>query len=221
MDPWFDEIKIASVAAFGALSFPWLYEVLKRLPLIGRWHYFHAHKSLMAKGMAAVENSRAKTAAGGSDATANVFAKVLREADPVEGGSLTDADIAVEAGAFMVAGTDTTSNTLTYLVWAVLRNDDDGGLQGALEKELQEGIDDSSRSTDAALEKLPVLNAVIEETLRLYGAAPIPLPRVVPPGGVEFGGYHIPAGTEVATQAYTMHRDPRFFTDPERYVSST
>ncbi|KAK8008380.1 sterigmatocystin biosynthesis P450 monooxygenase [Apiospora marii] len=217
MDPWFDDIKIASVAAFGALSFPWLYEVLKRLPLIGRWRYFHAHKSLMAKGMAAVENSRAKTAAGPDSTTANIFAKVLREADPVEGGSLTDADIAVEAGAFMVAGTDTTSNTLTYLVWAVLSNDE-GDLQGVLEQELQEKVEGGpSGIIDAALEKLPVLNAVIEETLRLFGAAPIPLPRIVPPGGVEFGGYHLPAGTEVATQAYTMHRDPRFFADPERF----
>ncbi|KAK8122655.1 hypothetical protein PG984_011325 [Apiospora sp. TS-2023a] len=220
-DPWFDEIKIATLAAFGALSFPWLYEVLKRLPIIGRSRYFYAHKSLMDKGMAAVENSREKTAAG-SDTTANVFAKVLREADPVEGGSLTDADIAVEAGGFMIAGTDTTSNTLTYLVWAVINNGD-GGLQAALEQELQERVegDDPSGVSDAALEKLPILNAVIEETLRLYGAAPIPLPRIVPPGGVELGGYHLPAGTEVATQAYTMHRDPRFFADPEKLTLST
>ncbi|KAK7984718.1 hypothetical protein PG988_002340 [Apiospora saccharicola] len=192
-DPWFDEIKIANLAAFGALSFPWLYEVLKRLPVTGRSRYFHAHKSLMGKGMAAVENSREKTAEG-SDTTANVFAKVLREADRGEGGSLTDADIAVEAGGFMIAGTDTTSNTLTYLVWAVMNNDD-GGLQATLEHELQERIEnDPSGVTDAALEKLPILNAVIEETLRLYGAAPIPLPRIVPPGGLELGGTTSPRG---------------------------
>ncbi|KAK8072696.1 hypothetical protein PG996_006044 [Apiospora saccharicola] len=192
-DPWFDEIKIATLAAFGALSFPWLYEVLKRLPVTGRSRYFHAHKSLMGKGMAAIENSREKTAEG-SNTTANVFAKVLREADRGEGGSLTDADIAVEAGGFMIAGTDTTSNTLTYLVWAVMNNDD-GGLQATLEHELQERIEnDPSGVTDAALEKLPILNAVIEETLRLYGAAPIPLPRIVPPGGLELGGTTSPRG---------------------------
>lgn len=93
-------------------------------------------------------------------------------------------------------------------------------LQVALEKELQETLQEPSLITDAALEKLPILHAAIEETLRLHGAAPMPLPRIVPPGGVEFGGYHLPAGTEVATQAWTMHRDPRFYKDPERYVSS-
>ncbi|KAK7961970.1 cytochrome P450 [Apiospora aurea] len=183
IDPWFNEIKIANVAAFGALSFPWLYQVLKRLPAIARSRYFHAHKALMEKGEAAVMNSRQGTAAG----SANVFAKVLREADADEGGTLTGADISVEAGSFMIAGTDTTSNTLTYLVWAVLRQ---STLRRALEQELRENVEekDPSRITDAALEKLPVLHAVIEETLRLYGAAPMPLPRIVPPGGVELGG---------------------------------
>ncbi|KAK8075458.1 cytochrome p450 [Apiospora hydei] len=76
-DPWFDEIKIANVAAFGALSFPRLYQVLKRLPIIGRSRYFHSYKVLMGKGEVAVLNSRESTAAG-PDYAANVFAKVLR-----------------------------------------------------------------------------------------------------------------------------------------------
>ncbi|KAK6859595.1 hypothetical protein PG995_003231 [Apiospora arundinis] len=214
-DPWFDAVKIANVAAFGALSFPWLYEVLKRLPVVGSASLFHAHKALMGKGKAAVENSR--QAVVGLD-SANLFAKVMREADENKedgSGSLTDADIAIEAGSFMVAGTDTTSNTLTYLVWAVLSHPE---LQVALEEEVREEIgEEHSSITDSTLEKLPILHAVIEETLRLHGAAPMPLPRIVPPGGVEFRGYHLPGGTEVATQAWTMHRDPRFYKDPERF----
>ena len=74
----------------------------------------------------------------------------------------------------------------------------------------------SDNFTDAELERLPVLHAVIEETLRLYGAAPTPLPRVVPTGGIQLGGYHLPAGTDVATQSWTLHRDPENFSNPER-----
>jgi cytochrome P450 len=44
------------------------------------------------------------------------------------------------------------------------------------------------------LEKLPMLNAVIREVLRLYPPIPSPLGRVVPPGGTTLGNYYIPAG---------------------------
>jgi cytochrome P450 len=52
---------------------------------------------------------------------------------------------------------------------------------------------DSLQSSE--LEKLPLLNAVIKETLRLYPPAASPIfSRVVPEGGAKFEGYEIPAG---------------------------
>ncbi|KAL0254661.1 hypothetical protein SLS55_010141 [Diplodia seriata] len=99
------------------------------------------------------------------------------------------------------AGSGTTANTLTFLNYAVLSRP---ALQQALEEELstlQEGY------SDADLEQLPLLNAIINETLRLYCAVPGSLPRVVPAGGATIGGYFIPEGTTVSTQAYTLHRD--------------
>lgn len=47
--------------------------------------------------------------------------------------------------------------------------------------------------SDAQLEKLPYLNCVIDEALRLYGAAPGSLPRSAPKGGFTLpSGYFIP-----------------------------
>jgi cytochrome P450 len=68
----------------------------------------------------------------------------------------------------------------------------------------------------AELEAAPILNSVLNETLRLYGAAPGALPRIVPSRGLAVGEHHIPAGVEVSTQAYTNHRDPAVFPDPLR-----
>jgi len=64
---------------------------------------------------------------------------------------------------------------------------------------------------DADLEALALLNAVIEETLRLYGAAPASLPRQTPASGATLCGYFVPGGTTVDTQAYTIHRDASLF----------
>ncbi len=140
----------------------------------------------------------------------NLFANMLAEVDEKDGSSLTDSDIQWEAMGLIIAGSDTTAITLTYLIWAVLKRPD---LQKRLEAEISamEGL-----VTDAQLEKLPLLNATVDETLRLYGAAPGSLPRTVPFGGARLDGLFLPGGTTVSTQAFTLHRDPSIFEDPER-----
>jgi cytochrome P450 len=51
---------------------------------------------------------------------------------------------------------------------------------------------DSLKSIE--LEKLPYLNAVIRETLRVWPPVPSPLFRLCPRQGTILGGYHIPGG---------------------------
>jgi cytochrome P450 len=72
---------------------------------------------------------------------------------------------------------------------------------------------------DDDLKALPYLNQVIMETLRCYAAAPAGLLRDVPKTGCEIDGYWMPAGTEVMTQAYSMHRDREVYPEPERLVN--
>ncbi|KAH6620203.1 cytochrome P450 [Boeremia exigua] len=121
------------------------------------------------------------------------------------------AEIVSNAQSYITAGSDTTAHTLSYLTWAVSKNE---AVKAKLVAELQtlpEGYSDED------LKKLKYLNQVIYETLRCYAAAPALLPRVVPAGGCEIDGYLMPGGTDVQTQAYSMHRNPEVFPDPERY----
>jgi cytochrome P450 len=96
-----------------------------------------------------------------------------------------------EATNVIVAGTDTTALTLTYLVYAVLKHDD---VKNRLLEELQT-CPPAPKWGD--LEKLPYLHNVIYETFRLYPIIPGTLPRIVPVGGEKLGRYIIPAGTQV------------------------
>jgi cytochrome P450 len=159
----------------------------------------HEHGSLALKYMS-----------GDNGSSLNVFGQALAASESDEKGLLTGDDVREEAKNFIIAGSDTTAVSLTYLVWAVLKHP---ALQKTLENEVAQLGDDLNIS---ALEAAPVLNSVINETLRLYGAAPSSLPRDVPSQGMAVSGYHIPAGVEVSTQAYTTHRDPSIWPDPLR-----
>ncbi|KAL4951900.1 cytochrome P450 [Aspergillus filifer] len=136
---------------------------------------------------------------------------------------LSDREIRNDAQSFIVAGSDTTANTLTYLVWSVLRNKD---IQtrlvaelGALAKTLsiERGVGEDETFTDVDLRELPYLNQVINESLRLYPAVPSGLPRVVPEKGSSLVGHWVPGGSTVTTQLYSLHRDNQVFPEPERF----
>jgi len=131
------------------------------------------------------------------------------EASQAEGMNMTDSDLGSQASALIVAGSGTTAVTLTYAVWAILSHPT---VRTRLEEEVY-GIPNDYN--DTILEKLPYLKAVITETLRLYGSAPGALPRTTPSKGIEILGKYIPPGVTLATQSYSIHRDPSIFPDPE------
>ncbi|KAH8200403.1 hypothetical protein TruAng_005432 [Truncatella angustata] len=201
-------IKALTSALMGSgLSWelPWLATVLRLIPHPSIQQVFNSNQIIFEYGARAVSNLRQ---AGGSQ---NLFSQMLAESEATEKQQLTDRSVRFEASNLIVAGSDTTAVTLTYLLWVVLKRPD---LQCRLEEEL-DALQPSFQ--DEELEQLPLLNAVIEETLRLYGAAPGTLPRVVPEGGATLGGFFIPAQTEVCTQAFTLHRDENIFPDPLKF----
>lgn len=106
------------------------------------------------------------------------------------------------------------ANTLTYLVWEVCKNAE------IKERLLEEVLTLPENYGYDEVKALPYLNLVIEEALRLYPAGPAGLQRDVPPGGAEFMGHYIPSGYVVSVGAYSMHRNPSLFPDPERFDPS-
>jgi cytochrome P450 len=162
---------------------------------------FDATNYILQYGQRAVDNAKAM----GGDS--NLMSNVLREAEK-DDSRLDDLDVQVEATSLIFAGSGTTANTLTYLVYAVLKRPD---LHRQIEQEVFQLPDNFS---DSDLESLQILNATLQETLRLYCAVPGTLPRVVPQGGTTIGGYFVPEGITVGTQAYTMHRKPDIWSNP-------
>ena len=96
----------------------------------------------------------------------------------------------MEIGNLCFAGEGTTSTTLTYLFWELTRHPE---WQTRVREELLQHSDiQDSQGT------MPILEAVINEALRLHPAAPASLLRIVPAGGAELAGYHLPPKVRVA-----------------------
>ncbi len=151
-----------------------------------------------------------------TDADANTLIGNYIEYRDVAGQALSRGVVKGEIGTIYFAGTDTTSNTMTFITWEIASKPH---IQERLYAELKDKIADPARVP--ALEEVetwPYLNAVIKEGLRKYAAAPSHLERVVPPGGVTLQGYFIPEGTIVGVQAYSIHRKPEVFPDPEEFI---
>lgn len=154
-----------------------------------------------------IERYKRMIAENPTDPKPTLFTKMFDS----EKSSLTHDQIRQEAQGYIVAGSDTTAVTLTYLIWAVSR---DARVRDKLVEELAivpEPV------VDRNLRDLPYLNQVINETLRLYTAVPFGLPRSTPSEGATINGYFVPGGTTVSTQSYSMHRDPTIFRDPDDF----
>lgn len=150
-----------------------------------------------------------------------------------QGTSLTEEtqlSIASEMLDQLAAGFDTSGITLTYLAWE-LSKPQNSQIQASLQEELRSlspsyakaspDVEGTELPDAKVIDELPLLHAVIMETLRLHAAIPGIQPRVTPsdatlgPPGAEVHG--IPQGVRVESAAYSLHRNPEVFPKPEEW----
>ncbi|CAG8184447.1 unnamed protein product [Penicillium olsonii] len=135
--------------------------------------------------------------------------------------------IASELLDHLVAGHETTGITVTYMMWELSRNSE---LQAELRRELLHlshslenfGTDGAkSLPSSSAIDALPLLDAVVRETLRLHSPAPAQLPRVTPEtkNGISLHGHNqIPGGVKISSTAYSLHRISEVFPNPLEWL---
>jgi cytochrome P450 len=133
--------------------------------------------------------------------------------------SISDMGIAAECADHLDAGLKTTSDTLMFALWA-LSLPDHQHYQQRLAAEVDSVRGSLSDMADNGLvtppdlcDRLPFLDAVIKETLRLYAPIPASQPRSSSRDTI-VNGYAIPAGTIVSCQAYSLHRNSEVFPNP-------
>jgi cytochrome P450 len=128
-----------------------------------------------------------------------------------DGAHLTDTQVRDETMTLFLAGHETTANALTW-TWHLLSQHPD--VERRLHQEIDAVLDDRRAGADDVA-RLPYTRMVLAESMRCYPPAWGIGRRAIE--DVEIGGYTIPRGTVVLFSQYLLHRDPRFFPEPERF----
>ena len=121
---------------------------------------------------------------------------MLLSARDEDGRELTDVELRDELMTLLVAGHETTATAISWTLERIVRHPD------VLERLTGDYSDD-------------YLDAVIKETLRLRPVVPAVARTLQEP--MEFGGWLLPAGVNIAPSIYLLHRRADLYPDPEAF----
>jgi Cytochrome P450 len=160
-------------------------------------------KARMTERLKEIESNKASGKAP-SSGRADLLSMFLKARDD-RPDFFDDAKVLTMSVSMAFAGSETTAISLAAVFYYLLRNP---RCYEELMAELEEAVEGGqieSRPNGtvswAESQKLPYLNACIQESFRLHPAAGLPLERIVPAQGMEIDGNHIPGGTIVGASA--------------------
>ncbi|CAE6412062.1 unnamed protein product [Rhizoctonia solani] len=158
----------------------------------------------------------------------------LLEVRDEDGDPLTVDELYAEAVLLLIAGSDTTSNTLSSLCYHLAIHPE---VQRRLQAELDQHVpfDSSDEPTGKTkrdliippyesvaeyddVKNLPYLNACVKEALRIHAPVATGLPRVVPPGKtVTLAGQTFKPGSVISVPSYSTNRSSVWGNDAEEF----
>jgi len=136
---------------------------------------------------------------------------VLARDEEDEGRRMTDVQVRDEAMTIFLAGHETTANALTW-TWYLLSQAP--AVEGALHDEVDRVLGGRA-PTIGDIPALPTVERVITEAMRLYPPAWIVGRRAI--GPYLMNGYTAPARSILLMSQWIVHRDPRYYSEPERF----
>ncbi|XP_065779909.1 cytochrome P450 3A24 isoform X1 [Muntiacus reevesi] len=126
--------------------------------------------------------------------------------------ALSDQELMAQSIIFIFAGYETTSNTLSFLLYILATHPD---VQQKLQEEIDVTFPSKAPPTYDVLAQMEYLDMVVNETLRMFPIA-VRLERFCKKD-VEIHGVSIPKGMTVTVPISVLHRDPQLWPEPEEF----
>ncbi|KAL5721863.1 unspecific monooxygenase [Ranunculus cassubicifolius] len=113
-----------------------------------------------------------------------------------------------------IAGTDTSAGTLEWAMTELLRHPD---VLTKAKLELKEKLEANKPIEESDIARLPYLQAIVKETLRLHPAAPLSVPHRAEMD-IEICGFNIPKHAKVLVNVWAIGRDPDLWSNPNSFI---
>ncbi|XP_023564471.1 cytochrome P450 3A8-like [Octodon degus] len=126
--------------------------------------------------------------------------------------ALSDIEITAQSIMFLFAGYESTSSTLSFIMYELATHPD---IQKKLQQEIDEALPHKAFPTYDILAEMEYLDMVVNETLRLYPVTSR-LSRVCKKDA-KINGMFIPRGTIVMIPIFVLHHDPRYWKNHEDF----
>ncbi|KAM0809196.1 hypothetical protein AB5N19_09539 [Seiridium cardinale] len=202
--------------------FPPLRSIVDVVPLFAKW-LREDIKVLLTETNGAmperIRQAKADHKTGRAQDNPSIFTEILDSHIPEK--EKTDFRLSGDGFSFIIAGTETTAWTLTLITFHLLAQPD---TLARLTKEVEDA--DADNLSWFALEKLPYLNAVISEGLRLSYGVSQRLTRIAPDENLVYRGqfngseieYIIPSGTPIGMSNVINNHNPDAFPDSHKFM---
>jgi cytochrome P450 len=141
----------------------------------------------------------------------DLLSMLMQVRDEDNNSQMSDKQLRDEVVTLLFAGQEAVAVVLS---WTLILLSLHPEVQSKLLTELNEVLGDRCPSV-ADIPYLCYTKSIIKEAMRLYPPVAV-MPRIAIQD-YEIGGYKVPAGCTVLISAWTMHRHPRYFEDPDKF----
>ncbi|KAL8278141.1 hypothetical protein RQP46_009465 [Phenoliferia psychrophenolica] len=195
------------------MAIPWLAGLTAYSPLARKSKPFMGYA-----GSQFVERLKSGNPHGGKD-----FLYHLNNEGGEGGPTMSMEAMGADAGLIMAAGADTTRLAISLMFCFLLRDP-------ALYKRLEAEVDKAMAGTETTtvgrhtfvgadvVRSIPLLDACIDEALRIHPPLSVEPMRQAPEGGILVAGRFIPGGAQVRVPSHVIQRDPANFERPLEFL---
>ncbi|ORX78656.1 hypothetical protein K493DRAFT_321183 [Basidiobolus meristosporus CBS 931.73] len=182
----------------------------KKLPIWSNYK-FDENMDLMKNIVDEVITQRKKDPSASGN-TSDLLGFMLEARDKTTGEKLSDSVIRDQVVTFLIAGHETTSNTLSWCLYLLARHP--AVLNKVLQEVVNAGITGNEPPTGAQVSQLKYIGQVLKETLRMYPPVSAILKYCTKDCVLPFG-YKIEKDTAAQISIYSLHHNPKVWPEPE------
>ncbi|GJC97870.1 isotrichodermin C-15 hydroxylase [Colletotrichum higginsianum] len=201
---------------------PWVRLIFERIKMLMLFNVANSYKgvgpllkmfvpkSLIKSGLAHMELVREKVNKRVSLGMSRPdFAEAMLKKKEEE--AMTEEEIHENSNVLIIAGSETTATALSGATYLLTTNPD---VLAKLAHEVRSEFATEEEINIKSTARLEYLQAVLEETLRMYPPVPSALPRLTPPSGQEVMGQWVPGNTSLAVWHWAMYHTEKNFAKP-------